>query len=272
MNRRSPRKKSSAEGSHGSWKIAYADFVTAMMAFFLLLWIVSEAPDDSLKGIVEYFSSSDHNHGGLRDGGGTSPNVKKGHYSVFMPSGSIVVGSPVKGQIKEPIPEKSLEEKKHFINIMNHADLEKYKHNIEISLTEQGLIIKVMDYYGKPMFIPGSHEMTSIMQEILTIISSMIRILPNHIAIIGHTAKANTSQTRATDVWALSALRANETRQFLIANSVNKDQIIKITGVADTEPSNIKDPFHAQNIRVDIILLYDKHVHASHKPLPRNIF
>ena len=272
MRRKYSRKKSSGEVSHGSWKIAYADFVTAMMAFFLLLWIISETPEDSLKGIAAYFSPSNNNTEGLGVLGGTNPNIKKGHYAAFIPSTAMVIGAPVKGEINQAVSEKHLEEKKYFIHIMNHADLKKYKQNIEVQFTDLGLIIKVMDYYGSPMFIPGSYEMTNIMKEILTMIASMIKIFPNPISIIGHTAKAKTSSDIASDLWALSALRANEARKFLIANSVNNDQMIKIIGVADTEPSNIKDPFNPQNIRIDIILLNNKSVNKQHKAFPEDIF
>ncbi|PCJ29709.1 MAG: flagellar motor protein MotB [Rickettsiales bacterium] len=272
-------KKIQGGGHHGgAWKVAYADFVTAMMAFFLLLWLVSISDKATLQGVAQYFTPTESisDKAGLGFGGGTDNNLTEGQLSEYAAASSLIYGSPSKGHrvdaAKAPTSMSDVE-KEHFISIMQSiqksTELQKYSENIHIDLTNEGLRIQIMDSDNRPMFKPDTTELQPYMLKIIDIIGKMVSTQPNYISITGHTASVPEDAEDDIDFWYISSERANKIRQYLVENLINKNQVVKLVGKSDREPFDPKDPFSVRNIRVGITLLNNSSVSAYQKSAPR---
>ena len=260
--------KKAAHGAHGgAWKVAYADFVTAMMAFFLLLWLLSSVSTEKLTGIADYFTPTV----GLRDemgigfNGGTSVDTIEGTKKNVAASKSIIEGSPTVGPVIKNLDgiDKQLDDAsdaKNFTNLQNdlykaihnNPELKEFKDNIIVDDTPEGLRIQITDKENRPMFFPGTSDLQDYTKKVLTIIAKYIKFLPNYLAINGHTA---TDKTLTYDNWALSASRANAARKFFVDGLLDPEQISRITGKADQEPLDAHNPSATKNMRISLILL-----------------
>jgi len=272
-------KKVQGGGHHGgAWKVAYADFVTAMMAFFLLMWLVAVSSQTTLKGIAEYFTPTEaiSDKAGLGFDGGTDANMKEGVANSFAASSSLVYGSPSKGHRIDAAsnPDNmSQVEKDHFMSVMNSiqqsAELQNYADNIQIDVTNEGLRIQIMDSDNRPIFKPNTAELQPYMKKIIDIIGRMIKDQPDYISVSGHAASIkDKSQSSGLDLWLLSTNRANEVRKYLTHDLINDKQVAKVIGKSDREPFDPKDPYGAKNIRVGITLLNDHSISEYQKALP----
>ncbi len=265
-------KKAAHAGGHGgAWKVAYADFVTAMMAFFLLLWLLSAASDKTLQGIADYFTPTVGIKGQMGIGvkGGANPNFHDGVSVSPKGSNAIIYGVPMGGAIPQAPQATSIidmQDDENFSSIVKELKDEVQKDptlkgladNILIDMTPEGLRIQIADEADKPMFKPGTDILQPHMQKILNLLGKIIKILPNYISISGHTRKepAGSKIPEATDQkWVLSAMRANAVREFLINGHINSDQILRIVGKADLEPILPDEPEDIRNIRISIVLL-----------------
>lgn len=266
---------------NSTWKIAYADFVTAMMAFFLLLWLLSVSSQETLKGVAEYFTAakSISDKAGLGLEGGADANIEDGIGAPHSASSSLLYGSPSRGRRIDQARRQSMMsglEKEHFLSMIKHlqqsAELKDFARNINLDLTKEGLQIQIMDSEDRAMFKPNTYELQPYMRKILTIIGDLIKNQPNYIAISGHTASPRPFDNAATDCWNLSSQRANEVRKFLASGLIKADQVIKILGVADKEPYDYRNPYSVKNIRIDITLLHKNSVNVSQQPAPDTLF
>ncbi|MBN9542830.1 MAG: OmpA family protein [Alphaproteobacteria bacterium] len=255
-----------AGGHHGgAWKVAYADFVTAMMAFFLLLWLLSSAPQETLRGIAEYFTPTI----GIRDEkgigfqGGKSSSKTESNKEAEYADNQILYGAPSKGVLITPPEEKNKDDEadqKNFITmeqalkaaINQDKVLKDNAENIRINITPEGLEIMIVDTNNKPTFKPGTTELAPHAKLILERVAQMIKYMPNFISVTGYTTSARTG---SYDAWELSSDRANSARQYLQKAGIDSDQIGKIGGKADRELLNTKDPNAPENIRLSIILM-----------------
>jgi chemotaxis protein MotB len=271
-------KKIQGGGHHGgAWKVAYADFVTAMMAFFLLLWLISVSDKATLQGVAQYFTPTESisDKAGLGFDGGVNPNVEEGFAAPNAASSSLIYGSPSKGHRVDAarLPSNMSDvEKDHFISIMNNilqnAELQKYSENLHVDITNEGLRIQIMDSDNRPMFKPNTALLQPYMKKIITVIGKMIDSQPNYIAISGHTASVQDSETSTIDFWNISAQRANEVRKFMTEKLIDQDQVVRIIGKSDKEPFDAKNPYDIKNMRVGITLLNNESVSAYHKSAP----
>ena len=262
----------------GSWKVAYADFVTAMMAFFLLLWLVSVSSESTLQGVAQYFTptKSISDKAGLGFDGGTKTNIEKGIGAENAASSSLIYGSPSKGHRVDAArkPSNMTEvEKDHFISIMNsiqqNSDLKNYSDNLQMDITNEGLRIQIIDSDNRPMFKPNTSELQPYMEKIITVIGKIVSNQPNYISISGHTASIKDSNLgNVLDFWKISSDRANEVRKFMVRQLIDKKQVVKIVGRADREPFDYKDPYSVQNIRVGITLLNEDSISEYQKSIP----
>ncbi|MBW7849207.1 MAG: flagellar motor protein MotB [Rhodospirillales bacterium] len=274
------RVKKAAHGHHGgAWKVAYADFVTAMMAFFLLLWLLNAVTEEQLTGIADYFapvtvsSSTSGSSGPL---GGTT----------FSPTGAMVntTSSPTVSQaippatisIEEttsPEPQEGMTEDQ-FLEAMADREQEQFEkardalvkavHSIPelskmadsllVDNTPEGLRIQIVDQEGLAMFPRGSSDMFGHTRAILDLVGRVINQLPQKIAISGHTDSTKFSQSNYTN-WELSAERALATRRTLVGSGVPDARINRVVGKADQEPLAADDPTSPTNRRISIILL-----------------
>ena len=278
-------KKVSGGGHHGgAWKVAYADFVTAMMAFFLLLWLISQVPKEKLVGISDYFQPTI----GIRDHAGQDLKGSVGNQDVGTESKpastpGVVYGAPptVGPTVKVPetpdidTPDDSDQvklsrseaeavegelEKKRFEDVKkeiekavdSNANLAEFKQNLKIDQTEEGLRIQITDLDGMSMFEVGSSNLRKDVQPLMAKLTEIIDKVDNKVAIIGHTDSRGYKNGRTN--WDLSAERANASRAFLSQNGLKDDRIYRIEGRADKEHFD-KDPDSPKNRRISIILL-----------------
>jgi len=266
------KKRSSGRDGHaGMWKVAYADFITAMMCFFLLMWLISTTPKDRLEGLAQYFATKSSKSQGTGDEDGQDRGIaKKSQPKQLLHSNA---GDQVFDSDKFNLV--SAEEKQSFVNTMNTVKkdktLQEFAENIVWDITSEGLRIQITDTNNRPMFRPNTYELAPYMRQILNAVSSMISSYPNYIAIAGHTASVVNPGQNRLDYWELSALRANEVRKFL-SSSLKPDQVVRIMGKADKEPMSSTDPFNSQNARITITLLSNGSVSKFQQSVPEKSF
>jgi len=235
-------KKAKGHGGHhgGAWKVAYADFVTAMMALFLVLWLVSQADMKLKQQIAAYFRSP-----GVFD---------------TMDGGVL---SQAKKVSNEPTSLTSKDDEQALFSVAQalkeqfstRPEFEKYKDQVQISVTDEGLKVNLIDKADKVSFPSGSSDLTADASSILTEIARGVCSLPNKINIGGHTDSRVFSTANGYTNWELSADRANAARRVLEAGCVKPEQIRRIVGFADTEPLVPNDPYAPANRRISITVL-----------------
>lgn len=265
-------KRGAEETKHaGMWKVAYADFITAMMCFFLLMWLISTTPKDRLEGLAQYFATKHSN----AQNSGNEEGKDHGIAAKSQPKQLLNSTSGEQVFDSDKFNLVSAEEKQSFINTMNTVKkdktLQEFSENIVWDITSEGLRIQITDTNNRPMFKPNTSELAPYMKRILNAVSAMISTYPNYISISGHTASISNPDQATIDSWQLSALRANEVRKFL-ASSLNPDQIVRIIGKADKEPMNSTDPFNSQNARITITLLTNGSVSKFQQSVPEKAF
>ena len=227
-------KKKGGHGGHhgGAWKVAYADFVTAMMALFIVLWLMSSSKQTQL-AISGYF----------KDPSGTGNKL-----------GSTVAGT---GEAP-PVPKQDMAKLKDQLQktIQKINDLDKLKKNIEMTVTAEGLRIELLESEKGTFFESGSSKLNDSGQELLTLMAAELGKVPNHISLEGHTdAKPFTGRGNYSN-WELSADRANAARRLMQLTGLRGDQVSQVRGFADQRLRNLKDPLDPANRRISIIVQY----------------
>ncbi len=276
-------------GHHGgAWKVAYADFVTAMMAFFLLMWLLNATTDDQKKGIADYFtpataSTSKSGAGGLLGGQVVGPPGAMQSDS-SAPSASLDI-KPTSGasdgdaeedvgstgdenmsklsndELQEALAKREEEvfdkaEQKLRQAIEDVPELKELAKNLVIDHTAEGLRIQVVDQEGKPMFPLGSAEMFERTTKLMAQIAQVIAATKNKVSISGHTDSTPFKGKRAGHGnWELSTGRALASRRALAAGGLDVKRIARVVGKAATEPLLKDDPESARNRRISIVLL-----------------
>ena len=284
--------KKGGHGHHGgAWKVAYADFVTAMMAFFLLLWLLNATTDEQKAGIADYFSpaslsKSYSGSGGVM--GGTSVNPKGALRSDNAQPVGVTVALPNPGSKTDGEPGEDLEatgdgsaadadrlseeelrrelaerEAAQFAQaaetlrtaLQANPELHALSDAIRIDQTPDGLRIQIVDQAGKSMFPLGSDEMFAHTRKLMEMVASAVAQLPHHIAIRGHTDASPFVAGNGYSNWELSSDRANSSRRALLQAGLPPERIASVTGRADQDPLLPEDPFSPNNRRISIILL-----------------
>ncbi len=239
--RRRAKKARAHKGHHGgAWKVAYADFVTAMMALFLVLWLVSQADIKVKQAIANYFRAP-----GVFDSlqGGILSQAKK------------VSQEPSELTSKDDDQMLFITAQKLKEQFSTRPEFSKYKDQVKIEITDEGLRIQLIDKAERVSFPSASAELTPEAQAILTEIASGICTLPNKINIGGHTDSHIFGTNNGYTNWELSTDRANAARRVLETVCVKPEQIHRIVGFADTEPMDKSDPFAPANRRISITVL-----------------
>jgi chemotaxis protein MotB len=292
--------KKVAGGHHGgAWKVAYADFVTAMMAFFLLLWLLNATTEDQRKGIADYFSPaaiarSTSGAGGML-GGRTL--IVDGNRPSAMGVQSIVasIAPPPTGEndetnerpdrelppsergakatdkeVAERLAEqeqqafKQAEEALRQAIQSNPAARELAKHLL-VDNTPEGLRIQLVDQEQSSMFATGSSTLNDRAKNLAQLVAQVVAKMPNKLSISGHTDSTPYRFGNAYGNWELSTDRANASRRALIEAGVAADRIRLVKGQADQQPLLPTDPANPSNRRISIVLLRDQPV-AGTKP------
>lgn len=268
--------KGGGHGGHhgGAWKVAYADFVTAMMAFFLLLWLLSATPAENLEGLADFFSPTmgvkDRMGIGFRGGKGVAPDgvsaedwASTGFMFGAPPSGSNVRlndGTTVSGDggSKSSAEYFTVIEADLDRVLNENPEYREFRQFIDMKITPEGLRIEIKDTKAGSMFEAAQINLKDIYKNILMLIAERIRFVPNYIAVEGHTNSLHYASKRNGIMysnWELSSDRANATRRFLIKAGMDPEQIIRVTGRADTVPANMNNPSAPENRRISLILL-----------------
>jgi chemotaxis protein MotB len=265
--RRSRRKKHAHHG--GAWKVAYADFVTAMMAFFLVMWLIGVGTKQQRAAIAEYFKNPSMTPGnatmappGKMGPGGASDSAIKLGGAMDMSHGP---GKDLRAsRTAAPDVEKlaRAQEKQRLENLMQqlHAAIEKsqalapFKDQLLLDITPEGLRIQIVDKQNRPMFDTGSATLKPYTVAILHELSGFIDQAPNKISISGHTDDAQYTSHDYSN-WELSADRANAARRALLEAALTEDKIARVVGLAASVPFNKADPSDPINRRISIILM-----------------
>lgn len=269
-------------GHHGgAWKIAYADFVTAMMAFFLLMWLISTVDKNKLRGVAEYFTPTVGLQGlsGIGLESGLYPQNKKGALSPQNSEVNKSLGAPKSGPADIEHDKKGLVSdsvNQEYISIMNNlekaingsSELNKFAENIVLQLTPEGLEIQVMDSYNRSVFKPNGSEIQPYMHKFLKAIGDIIKSIPNYISVEGHVY--DVAGTENLNRWEVSISRANEIRKYFTNNLIKKDQIIRVIGKSDKEPFDLRNPSDPRNSRVVLLLLNPASIKNNLKPVPED--
>ena len=265
----------------GAWKVAYADFVTAMMAFFLLLWLLSTSSKATLDGIAEYFTPTV----GLKDSmgigfeGGITAQEEGIRKSDQAPPG-IVTGRSPTGEVPDNPDTSTLVKKEHEDQLFDEAEksmmrafesdpsLRELTDNVIMEQTPEGLKIEVTDSDKHPMFQVGSARLTEHGKRLLGAMQDIMAIMPNYISITGHTDASGGTQSKKTyGNWELSADRALSARRHLLSEGMDPLRPQKIVGKGDSDLLDPEDPRNPRNRRITIILL-----RGSHMTLPDSFF
>ncbi|MCC7260349.1 MAG: OmpA family protein [Alphaproteobacteria bacterium] len=261
------RIKKGGHGAHGgAWKVAYADFVTAMMAFFLLLWLLSSTSEAQKEGIAEYFAPTV----GLKDSegigfeGGESASAEGVKKSDMAPVG-IVYGAPTVGELQNDASKisdydataesKAFEEIKEAIEQAIEQELKEYAENIVVKETPEGLKIEVVDLDKVSMFERGSAKLMPPARLILEKLKDIVMKAPNNISMEGHTDATQYGSYATYTNWELSADRANTSRRFMVEKGLPTTRIARVTGYSDRDPLDGGDPKSARNRRISVLLL-----------------
>jgi chemotaxis protein MotB len=260
------RKKGHEAGHGGQWKVAYADFVTAMMAFFLLLWLITMVEPEKRARVSNYFKK----------------------FSIFEKSGESLFDTSTRKDLTDVMNEKTVRPSDRSIpgslrdgkRLMNPEDFkEKLKREIETRLEdvkdqvlvetfEGGVRIQMMDKDGNPMFSLGSSQLTHNARRILNVITENIKENENPVAIEGHTDALTYPTNRYTN-WELSTERASAARREMEENGLPQERLVRVAGFAATDPLIKDNPYDPRNRRISV-LLYTQNGSQAKPPLPQS--
>ena len=267
------RIKRVAGGHHGgSWKIAYADFVTAMMAFFLLMWLLGSTTKGELQGIADYFrtplkvalqgGSGSGDSSSVIMGGGTDLTRSVGQVQKSdKPDGKRTINlRAAEAEIERQETVRLLELKSKLdAAIEANAALKPFKNQLRVDITSDGLRVQIVDEQNRPMFDSGSAVLKEYTREILREMGKLMNDVPNRISLSGHTdAKPYALGERGYSNWELSADRANASRRELISGGIEEKKIIRVVGLGPAVMLDKAEPLNPINRRISIIVLNHK--------------
>ncbi len=264
------RIRKTKHASHaGAWKIAYADFVTAMMAFFLLMWLLGSTTQGDLQGIAEYFRTPlkvalSGGHGS----GDSSSVIQGGGTDLTRTIGAQPRGDNAERQRKLNLQALRAElraaETKRLTKLRSRLDeaitrnvkLAEFRSQIKLDLTADGLRIQIVDDQNRPMFDNGRATVKEYMRELLREIASVLNSVENRVSISGHTDSAPYgSGERGYSNWELSADRANASRRELIAGGMHESKVVRVVGLGSTVMFDAENPRSPMNRRISIVVL-----------------
>ena len=242
-------KKGHSAAHGGAWKVAYADFMTAMMAFFLLMWLLSMVVPEKRAGVEQYFKEfslfDKQNALDVRQGGAMIPDKDKPP----VPQRDELTGAAKEGKLA--IQPLQIQEK---IRAKVNINLPEVKDQIYVDVTEAGVRIQLVYDEKNPMFAKGSPELTASGRKALQIIGEQLRPLPNKIVVEGHTDSVNYSGGKYTN-WELSTQRASSARVALEQGGLPEDRLARVSGYASTQPLFPDNPADPRNRRISVLVM-----------------
>ena len=271
------RIKKGGHGGHhgGAWKVAYADFVTAMMAFFLLMWLINTTSPEQKRGIADYFapasvSETTSGSGGILGGAslassGSKSSGSKDVIQALAPEAPPNVTDTGQSQNQSQNAAAGTQDKADNDALTSAAqslrqamqdmpELTELSKQIIVDQTPEGLRVQLVDQEGRSMFKEGSAEPNDRAKVLLQAVAKVVNKLPNRITIAGHTS-ADAAGAKPSSDWALSSARADVSRQILQSAGVDADRIYQVAGKAASDPLYPDDPLLPGNRRITIVLL-----------------
>ena len=264
------RRKKVVHAHHGgAWKIALADFMTALMAFFLVLWLLSVSSEETRRGVAEYFSTPliSAITGGDRSGstsaipgGGPDPTHSDGERAMI-------------DSLQRSRP--SSQDRRFFMNVQERIEraierdpeLRQLRSQMRFDLTREGLRIQLLDTDQRPMFELGSDQVAPYMRSLLRTIAPLLNELPNELSISGHTDSVPyAGGYSGYSNWELSNDRANASRRELIAGGFDPDQLLRVSGFADRVMLPETEPTDPINRRIELVVLLPEIAEAIRNP------
>ena len=265
------RIKKGGHGHHGgAWKIAYADFVTAMMAFFLMMWLLGSTSKGDLKGIADHFKQPLFlaMFGGSGAGDATSV-IKGGGEDLTRSAGQVKRGA---GAQRSNVAAKSKPEQAEFEKkeqqalldlkaqieqmIENNPAIKQFKNQLLIDITPEGLRIQIIDEQNRPMFDTSSADIKPYTRDIVREIGKLLNGVPNRVTLSGHTDAAQfAGGDKGYSNWELSTNRANSARRELVSGGMDEFKVLRVTGLASTIMFDRNDPLNPSNRRISIIVM-----------------
>ena len=253
----------------GAWKIAYADFVTAMMAFFLLMWLLGSTTEGDRKGIADYFNSPlKISMLGGSGSGDSSHVIKAGGQDLTRSSGQVKNGDvpserrkinllAAEAESRKAEAERLEALKKHVeAQLVANPKLAQMSAQIKLDMTEDGLRIQIVDARNRPMFDSGSALVKPYMRELLAEIGRALVEVPNRLTLEGHTdATPYSGGEGGYSNWELSSDRANASRRELIAGGLPAERVLRVQGLASSVPMDAADRFNPANRRISITVM-----------------
>lgn len=256
------RRKKVVHGHHGgSWKIALADFMTALMALFLVLWILSSASREQRQGVAEYFSTplltaiaggeKQANTRNVIPGGGPDPTTTEGE----------------RERIDRRIDHRPSEMQQRFKDLRRSVEnaiqadpvLRELRNQLRFDMTREGLRIQLVDTDKRPMFELGSDQVAPYMRRLLRTLAPLLNEVPNPISISGHTDNVPyLGGLQGYSNWELSSDRANASRRELVAGGLEPDRLLRVAGMGDQVPIPDSEPGDAINRRIALVVLYQQ--------------
>lgn len=260
-----------ADGHHGgAWKVAYADFVTAMMAFFLLMWLLNATTEEQRKGLADYFNPTIPMS---RISGGGSDALNGSSIFTEETLARSGTGASHERTVESPAVNGSFEESKEDSSGASEAEkqaiaenLQSLKESLEdqsqklsehllIKMSPEGIVLELVDSESTPLFPVGRSEPSDLLIELLDVVADSFETFENDIKIVGHTDNRRYRNDAIYDNWNLSADRANAARRLLLRSGIDRNRIREVSGKADTDPLLKDDPAAAQNRRISITIL-----------------
>ena len=271
------RIKKVSGGAHGgAWKVAYADFVTAMMAFFLMLWLLNSTSKEQKEGLADYFTptlASTNAESGAGDIlGGTSLNSDGAQSSAVTVS---IPTTTTETQSEDESAEQSKSREEEFAEmaakkeqayfeqmaedlktaIQENPELAKLDDQVLIDITDEGMRIQLVDKDNRSMFRSGTPDLYKYAEKMLSKIATVIVKMPNRLSISGHTDASGFSNRPNYSNWELSSDRANASRRVLNNSGVSSNRVAEVLGMAATDPLLPDSPLRPENRRITILLL-----------------
>ncbi len=254
--------KKGGHGAHGgAWKIAFADFMTAMMAFFLLMWLLGSVSKGNLKGIADYFANPVKvaSSGGEGSGDATSL-IKGGGEDLTQQTGQVKKGEAKHSESAQDRQRLS-ELKKKFEALMDDkmqksSKLAQFRNQLRLDMVAEGLRIQIVDEQNRPMFRSGSSDLEQYTRDVLHEIANLLNEVPNTVSLSGHTDAARFSGgERGYSNWELAADRANASRRELLAGGLDSQKVLRVNGFSDVIPLDKANIYNPINRRISIVVL-----------------
>jgi len=271
------RRRGAGGGHHGgAWKVAYADFVTALMAFFLVMWLVTSVSKDQRAALFEYFKNPSMEEGksvkaspGQNGPGGASTSPINMGGGLDAPKSSPVeaqgLGQPVNSEVTEDQARKLANEaeKKQLESLEQELReaidksqaLQPFKDQLLLDITPEGLRIQIVDKQNRPMFDLGGTRLKDYTTQILHEVAKYLNSVPNRISLSGHTDAQPYQGARGYTNWELSADRANAARRALLDGGLQPEKVARVVGLASSVLFDREHPYNPINRRISIIVM-----------------